>query len=53
MKNNPSITTELIAEKLNVTRRTILRDMEKLKKKAKVIYLGSQKKGYWQILKND
>ena len=51
-KNNPSITTELIAEKLNVTRRTILRDLEKLKKSGKVVYAGSQKKGYWQILKN-
>ena len=51
LKNNPSITTELIAEKLNVTKRTILRDLEKLKKSGKVIYAGSQKKSYWQIQK--
>ena len=53
LKNNPSITTEIIAEKLNVTRRTILRDLVKLKKNNKVIYVDSQKKGYWQILKNN
>ena len=49
MQSNPHITTEEIAEKLNVTKRTILRDIEKLKKDSQIVYTGSAKGGFWKI----
>lgn len=42
--------TESIAKKLNVTKRTILRDIEKLKNVNKIRYIGSAKSGYWEII---
>lgn len=42
--------TESIAKKLNVTKRTILRDIEKLKNDNKIRYIGSAKSGYWEII---
>jgi len=50
IQNNPQLTTEKIAEKLKLTKRTILRDIDKLKTNNKIMYVGSAKTGYWKIL---
>ncbi len=50
IRDNPQITTNEMAELLNITKRTVLRDIEKLKQKKLLIYKGSAKKGYWKII---
>jgi ATP-dependent DNA helicase RecG len=49
LNNNRTITIDEIAEKLNVTRRTILREMEELKTQNKIKRIGGRKTGHWQI----
>ncbi|NGM63446.1 HTH domain-containing protein [Sphingobacterium sp. SGG-5] len=49
MLKHPSITTAQIAEMLNVTKRTIIRDVEKLKDNDQVQYIGPAKGGYWKV----
>ena len=39
-----------LAKALNVTRRTIARDIEKLKNEAVIKRIGSDKSGYWEII---
>jgi ATP-dependent DNA helicase RecG len=41
--------TEL-AEQLNVTRRTIHRDIDKLKQKGLIERIGPDKGGYWKVI---
>ncbi|MDD4970674.1 MAG: HTH domain-containing protein [Paludibacter sp.] len=53
IKSNNFISIDQLAEKLNVTRRTILRDIEKLKKNSKIQRIGPDKGGYWQIIEPD
>lgn len=53
IKDDNTISTVSIATKLGVTKRTILRDIEKLKKKGKIKYRGSPKAGYWQLLNHN
>ena len=48
IKQNPKITAQEMAEKLDVKERTIYRDMEDLK--SIVEYVGSAKDGYWNFL---
>lgn len=50
MKGNPQITTIEIALHLGLTKRTILRDLEKLKQENALQYVGSAKGGYWKII---
>jgi len=50
MQNNPRISTEKIADKLQLSKRTILRDIEKLKSSNRLKYVGSAKNGYWNII---
>ena len=50
LKNSGTITIDEIAEKLNVTRRTVLRMIEELKAHNKIKRIGGRKTGYWQIL---
>ena len=50
IKINRDITTEEIANKLNLNRRTISRDIEELKKEEKIQRMGGRKEGFWQIL---
>ena len=45
--DNPSISIDEIAEKFDVTRRTILRDVQELKKKGKVTY--NKKDSMWKV----
>ncbi len=49
IKQNNKITTQQLAKLLNVTKRTILRDIEKLKNKNKLNRIGDEKTGYWQL----
>ena len=49
--DNNTITTNKISNKLNVSKRTILRDIEKLKKQNKLTRVGNEKNGHWEIIK--
>ena len=51
IKLNNKISTTEISKLLNVTKRTILRDIEKLKKQDKLKRFGSEKTGYRKIIK--
>ena len=51
MRENNQISATEIAEKLKVTKRTILRDIEKLKKQGKLKRIGDNKTGHWEIIK--
>jgi len=46
----PDIKADKLAERLNVTRRTIYRDLEKLKREGKIKRAGSDKYGYWELV---
>lgn len=52
ISRDKTMSTASMAEELKVSKRTILRDIEKLKKIDKIKYVGSKKSGYWQIHKN-
>ncbi|MCK9509249.1 MAG: HTH domain-containing protein [Pigmentiphaga sp.] len=49
MLEQPSVTTKQIAEILNVSKRTIIRDIDKLKDKGQIEYIGPARGGYWKI----
>lgn len=49
VKEHTNMTTTQMAERLGVTKRTILRDIEALKKKGLIIRVGSEKTGYWEL----
>jgi ATP-dependent DNA helicase RecG len=51
-KNNTISTIEL-SKFFNVSKRTILRDIDKLKKQNIIRRIGNEKTGYWQIIKNE
>jgi ATP-dependent DNA helicase RecG len=46
----PDIKADKLAERLNVTRRTIYRDLKKLKREGKIKRTGSDKCGYWELV---
>lgn len=48
--NNTNISTVQIAKKLGVSKRTVLRDIEELKKREKIKRIGSERNGYWKLL---
>ena len=50
IKINPAIPTFKIAENLNVSKRTILRNIDKLKKKNVFRFVGESKNGYWELI---
>ena len=50
IQNNPQLTTEKIAEKLKLTKQTILRDIDKLIINNSITYIGSARSGYGKIL---
>ena len=52
LDKKPNISTNELAIELSVTKRTILRDIAKLKEKQKIQRLGKVKSGYW-IVKKD
>jgi Fic family protein len=49
VKEHINMTTTQMAERLGVTKRTILRDIEALKAKGLIIRVGSEKTGYWEL----
>ena len=49
--NNPNITQSEIAEKLNITKVTVNRNINKLKEKNIIKRIGANKNGYWKIIK--
>lgn len=48
---NPGYTTSYIAEKLSLNRKTVSLRIKSLKEKGIIIRVGSDKKGYWKIIK--
>lgn len=52
IKANPNITTHELAKKINVTRMTVYRDLEKLKKLGAIVRVGPDKGGYWEVKKD-
>ena len=51
LKQSPSITQKALLEQTNIPLRTIKRAIQQLKKNAIIERIGSDRKGYWQILK--
>ena len=51
IKENPCITQNEIASKLNITRETVNRNMKKLQQEKIIQRLGADKNGSWKILK--
>ena len=51
MERNPDITTTKLSKELNVSRMTISRDIEILKKSGKIKRHGPAKGGHWEIIK--
>lgn len=52
VKIDNKISTTQLASLLKVTKRTILRDIEKLKECGKIIRIGNEKSGFWEIMDN-
>lgn len=50
MRADALVSTSTIAERLEVTKRTVLRDVEVLKAKGLLRRVGSEKTGQWQVL---
>ncbi len=48
---DPGYTTNYIAEKLSLNRKTISLRIKSLKEKGIIVRVGSDKKGYWKIIK--
>jgi len=46
---NNQISTRKIAEIMNISKRTVLRDIEKMKEENMIERIGSEKGGYWKI----
>ena len=46
---NPSISSEEIGGKIGITKRAVLKQIEKLKMKGKIERIGPAKGGYWKI----
>jgi HTH domain len=52
MKQNPSITREDLANRLDISLATLKRELTSLRKKGYIARSGSDKNGQWLILKN-
>jgi ATP-dependent DNA helicase RecG len=52
VKDNPSITTVSMANKIGVGKSTILRHLEQLKAQGIIKRTGATKKGYWHIIQD-
>lgn len=46
----PSITTTELAHHLNITNRTVIRDLEALENQNKITRIGGRKNGYWEVI---
>lgn len=52
IKYLPNITQKELAQKLDLTEKTIKRNIATLKEKRFIERVGSNKKGYWKVLDN-
>jgi ATP-dependent DNA helicase RecG len=50
ISKNPSVTVNEMARRMKVNRRTILRDLERLKLEGRISRIGSDKYGYWELM---
>lgn len=50
IRKNPFITTEEMSRILKVSKRTVIRDMDQLKKENRVAYEGPSKGGRWKVI---
>lgn len=51
IRKNPTITIDQLAVKINITRRAVINNTNKLKKKGLIKRIGPAKGGYWEVLK--
>ena len=51
LDKNPNLTQVQLSTILNISRRSIIKNMKKLKDKNKIERIGSDRKGYWKVLK--
>ncbi len=51
MRKNPNITQKILVEKLKLSRPAITLNIKELKNIGYIERVGSDKKGYWKILK--
>ena len=49
IRENPKITAVELAKQLNVSEKTIKRDLQFLRENNLIEHLGSDKKGYWKV----
>ena len=47
---NPSISYDMLAEKLEKNRTTVMRNIQQLKKMGVLRRIGSKKTGYWEVV---
>ena len=50
IRENRNITTIQLAKRINVTRRTIARDIENMKQNRTIKRIGSDKAGHWEVI---
>lgn len=50
MAANPSITTEQLAERIDISQRAVLKQINKLKEQGRICRVGPDKGGIWQVL---
>ncbi|MBI4648474.1 MAG: helix-turn-helix domain-containing protein [Bacteroidia bacterium] len=50
IKNDTRISIDLLAKRLNVTRRTIICDFEELKERGIIKRIGPAKGGHWEVI---
>ena len=53
LEKNPNITYDELVDKIDTSRRTIIRQMNGLKEKGIVKRVGSDKKGHWEIVERE
>ena len=53
LEENPYVTQEALAKKIGVVRTSITNNMKKLKEKKVIERIGSDRKGYWKIQKEN
>lgn len=51
VSSNKRLTVEDLSKVLNVSKKTVERDIDKLKRNHLIAYVGSSKDGYWEVMK--
>ena len=50
LKDNPKLTLRQIAEKANISYRTVRREMDAMREKGIIKRIGSDKSGHWEVI---